>query len=147
MAVTPSLKPCCDSLQWFAVSSLSFIVSVHSRIGFLSVPSLHGLCAQQEPTSTAADTDAMGNDTSASSPVATTKEMRTRKKTFRVPLTVAGPGFAMPPMTPEQLKVCCACPTKGAAVFVTALQQRKEVRNCNETFRPPLAVEGSRLLL
>lgn len=88
----------------------------------------------------------MGNATSASSPVATTKEIRTRKKTFRVLLTVMGPGFAMPPMTPEQLKVCCASPTKGVTVSVIILQQRKEVRNCNETFRTPLAVAGPGLL-
>lgn len=65
------------------------------------------MCSQ-ESTSTTDETQSDGNDTAAASPVATTTEVRSRKKTFRVPLTVAGPGFALPPMTPEQLKVCCA---------------------------------------
>ena len=31
---------------------------------------------------------------------------KTRKKTLRLPLQLSGPGFAMPKMTPDQLKVC-----------------------------------------
>lgn len=30
---------------------------------------------------------------------------KTRKRTVRLPLTVAGPGLVMPGMSPEQLKV------------------------------------------
>ncbi len=33
---------------------------------------------------------------------------KTRKKTVRLPLTVAGPGLVMPSMTAEQLKVRCS---------------------------------------
>ena len=36
---------------------------------------------------------------------------KTRKKTVRLPLTVAGPGLVMPGMTAEQLKVGCATST------------------------------------
>ena len=32
---------------------------------------------------------------------------KTRKKTVRLPLTVAGPGLVLPGMTAEQLKVGC----------------------------------------
>ena len=30
---------------------------------------------------------------------------KTRKKTIRVPLKISGPGFTLPKLTPEQLKV------------------------------------------
>ncbi len=30
---------------------------------------------------------------------------KTRKKTLRLPLMLSGPGFSMPKMTPEQIKV------------------------------------------
>ena len=59
-------------------------------------------------TETSADeTSTSNNDTASASPVPMTKEVRSRKKTFRVPLTVGGPGFVLPAMTPEQLKVGC----------------------------------------
>ena len=45
------------------------------------------------------------NKTAAKPVVVTRKEVRSRKKTFRVPLTVAGPGFAQTPMDADQLKV------------------------------------------
>ena len=51
------------------------------------------------------DTQTKTDDTAAKSAVTTRKEMRSRKKTFRVPLTVGGPGFAQPPMSADQLKV------------------------------------------
>lgn len=54
----------------------------------------------------ASDTQTKTNDTAAKPAVTTRKEMRSRKKTFRVPLTVGGPGFAQSPMSAEQLKVC-----------------------------------------
>ncbi|DBA73173.1 hypothetical protein WJX79_004877 [Trebouxia sp. C0005] len=55
-------------------------------------------------TATADANDPPTNDTAAKPAVTTRKEMRSRKKTFRVPLTVGGPGFAQPPMSAEQLK-------------------------------------------
>lgn len=44
------------------------------------------------------------NKTAAKPVVVTRKEVRSRKKTFRVPLTVTGPGFAQTPMNADQLK-------------------------------------------
>ena len=38
-------------------------------------------------------------------PVEYEEVTKTRKKTVRLPLTVAGPGLVMPGMSPEQLKV------------------------------------------
>ncbi len=54
----------------------------------------------------ASDTQTKTNDTAAKPAVTLRKETRSRKKTFRVPLTVGGPGFAQSPMSAEQLKVC-----------------------------------------
>lgn len=44
------------------------------------------------------------DDAAAKPAVTTRREMRSRKKTFRVPLTVGGSGFAQSPMSAEQLK-------------------------------------------
>ena len=50
-------------------------------------------------------TSASNTSTASKPPIVTRKETKSRKKTFRVPLTVAGPGFALPAMNTDQLKV------------------------------------------
>lgn len=70
--------------------------------------------------------EAAANETAAKAKpaVATKKETRRRKKTFRVPLTIAGPGFAQPPMSADQLKVCLLpCQTLLLAAMQHCAQQ------------------------
>ena len=57
-------------------------------------------------TADTAEAEKKSNATTTKPAVVTKKELRSRKKTFRVPLVVAGPGFALPPMGSDQLKVC-----------------------------------------
>lgn len=57
-------------------------------------------------TADTAEAEKKSNATTTKPAVVTKKEFRSRKKTFRVPLVVAGPGFALPPMGSDQLKVC-----------------------------------------
>ena len=63
----------------------------------------------EEDTGKGAGGKSGANGTAATPPVVTKKETRSRKKTFRVPLTIAGPGFAQPAMPADQLKVCLLC--------------------------------------
>ena len=63
--------------------------------------------AEDSNASDASEEATLPNSTSTASkpPVATRKETKTRQKTFRVALIVAGPGFALPAMNADQLKV------------------------------------------
>ncbi|KAL3157632.1 hypothetical protein ABBQ32_012079 [Trebouxia sp. C0010 RCD-2024] len=62
--------------------------------------------AEEEDTGRVTGKEGGANETAAKAKpaVVTTKETRSRKKTFRVALTIAGPGFAQPAMSPDQLK-------------------------------------------
>lgn len=86
----------------------------------ISLPSVHcfevdPLCLPQataeaeEESEKGAGSKSGANATSVTPPVVTRKETRSRKKTFRVPLTVAGPGFTQPAMPADQFKVCLLC--------------------------------------
>lgn len=76
------------------------------RVPLLSLPQAAAE-AEEEDTGRVTGKEGGANETAAKAKpaVVTTKETRSRKKTFRVALTIAGPGFAQPAMSPDQLKV------------------------------------------
>ena len=66
---------------------------------------------------------------------------KTHKKTLRLPLKLSGPGFAMPKMTPEQIKVRNTAATKLLRIFFAIFFCRGDLRrvvdNCG-TWRTSL---------